>query len=52
MSSTHPESTEDFEFIQTPAVPQQSKPAFDCGVRTTLVSHYMQLLQLLQLSNG
>ncbi|KAJ5612863.1 hypothetical protein N7510_006057 [Penicillium lagena] len=36
MSSIHPESTEDFEFIETPAAPQQSKPAVDCGVPTTL----------------
>lgn len=37
MATIHPDSTEDFEFIQTPEAPQQSKPAFDCGVPTTLV---------------
>jgi len=38
MTTLHPESIADFEFIQTPAAPVQSKPAFDCGVPTTLVS--------------
>jgi cyclopropane-fatty-acyl-phospholipid synthase len=38
MTTPHPESTEDFEFIQTPEAPVQTKPAFDCGVPTTLVS--------------
>lgn len=38
MTTPHPESIEDFEYIQTPAAPVQSKPAFDCGVPTTLVS--------------
>lgn len=38
MTSRHPESPEDFEFIQTPEAPVQTKPAFDCGVPTTLVS--------------
>ncbi|KAI2791435.1 Sphingolipid C9-methyltransferase 2 [Penicillium oxalicum] len=36
MTTRHPESTEDFEFIQTPEAPVQNKPAFDCGVPTTL----------------
>ncbi|KAJ5752493.1 hypothetical protein N7520_009410 [Penicillium odoratum] len=36
MTTIHPESTEDFEFIQTPDAPQQTKPEFDCGVPTTL----------------
>ncbi len=39
MTTPHPESTVDFEFIQTPAASVQSKPAFDCGVPTTLVSN-------------
>jgi cyclopropane-fatty-acyl-phospholipid synthase len=38
MTTIHPDSTEEFEFIQTPAAPEQTKPAFDCGVPTTLVS--------------
>lgn len=38
MTTIHPDSTEEFEYIQTPAAPEQTKPAFDCGVPTTLVS--------------
>jgi cyclopropane-fatty-acyl-phospholipid synthase len=41
MTTIHPESTEDFEFIQTPEAPQQTKPDFDCGVPTTLVGSYV-----------
>lgn len=40
MTTVHPESPGDFEFIVTPAAPEQTKPAFDCGVKTTLVSNY------------
>ncbi|KAJ5411560.1 uncharacterized protein N7487_005919 [Penicillium crustosum] len=36
MTTIHPDSTEEFEYIQTPAAPEQTKPAFDCGVPTTL----------------
>ncbi|KAJ5147575.1 uncharacterized protein N7443_000834 [Penicillium atrosanguineum] len=36
MTTPHPESTADFEFIATPAAPVQTKPDFDCGVPTTL----------------
>ncbi|KAJ5677314.1 uncharacterized protein N7477_002947 [Penicillium maclennaniae] len=36
MTTHHPESTADFEFIATPAAPVQTKPDFDCGVPTTL----------------
>jgi cyclopropane-fatty-acyl-phospholipid synthase len=39
MTTPHPESTADFEFIKTPVAAVQSKPAFDCGVPTTLVSN-------------
>ncbi|OGE46644.1 hypothetical protein PENARI_c153G02530 [Penicillium arizonense] len=38
MPSNHPESPPDFNFIQTPPASKQSKPEFDCGVRTTLYS--------------
>jgi hypothetical protein len=46
MTTPHPESVEDFEFIVTPAAPKQTKPDFDCGVPTTLVSSYPELLEL------
>ncbi|RMZ78464.1 hypothetical protein DV737_g3909, partial [Chaetothyriales sp. CBS 132003] len=35
MAKTHSESSEDFEFIETPAAPAQLPPAEDCGVPTT-----------------
>lgn len=37
MANIHPESPEDFEFIETPAA-SCTTPAEDCGVRTTSVS--------------
>jgi len=43
MTTIHPDSTEEFEYIQTPAAPVQSKPDFDCGVPTTLVSPQLEL---------
>lgn len=43
MTTIHPDSTEEFEYIQTPAAPAQTKPAFDCGVPTTLVSAFLEL---------
>lgn len=43
MTTIHPDSTEEFEYIQTPAAPEQTKPAFDCGVPTTLVSPQLEL---------
>lgn len=46
MTTPHPESTEDFEFIVTPAAAEQTKPDFDCGVPTTLVSSYPKLPEL------
>ncbi|KAJ5346389.1 hypothetical protein N7541_008871 [Penicillium brevicompactum] len=36
MTTIHPDSIEEFEYIQTPAAPEQTKPDFDCGVPTTL----------------
>ncbi|EEH18675.2 hypothetical protein PABG_07735 [Paracoccidioides brasiliensis Pb03] len=35
MARTHSESSEDFEFIETPAAPTQSPPSESSGVRTT-----------------
>ncbi|KAI5298533.1 hypothetical protein KEM56_003971 [Ascosphaera pollenicola] len=35
MATTHSESFEDFEFINTPAPPESTTPVEDCGVRTT-----------------
>ncbi|KIW16623.1 hypothetical protein PV08_03811 [Exophiala spinifera] len=35
MAKTHSESSEDFEFIETPAAPTPEPPTEDCGVRTT-----------------
>ncbi|KAJ9195632.1 hypothetical protein DTO164E3_6708 [Paecilomyces variotii] len=35
MARTHSESSEDFEFIETPAAPTPTAPPEDCGVRTT-----------------
>jgi hypothetical protein len=37
MSNSHSESSEDFEFIETPAAPTPVPPVEDCGVRTTSV---------------
>ena len=37
MSKSHSESSEDFEFIETPAAPTPTPPEEDCGVRTTSV---------------
>lgn len=48
MTTIHPESSTDFEYIQTPAAAEQTKPAFDCGVRTTLVGT-QELVQLVVL---
>ncbi|WEW60028.1 Sphingolipid C9-methyltransferase 2 [Emydomyces testavorans] len=38
MARTHSESSDDFEFIETPAAPCQSPSIGNCGVRTTSVS--------------
>lgn len=46
MTTPHPESNVDFEFIATPAAPVQTKPDFDCGVPTTVVSSYHELPEL------
>ncbi|PGH00512.1 cyclopropane-fatty-acyl-phospholipid synthase [Blastomyces parvus] len=35
MARAHSESSEDFEFIETPAAPSPSPPSDSCGVRTT-----------------
>lgn len=43
MTTIHPDSIEEFEYIQTPAAPEQAKPDFDCGVPTTLVSTQLEL---------
>ena len=37
MSESRSESSEDFEFIETPAAPTPVSPVEDCGVRTTSV---------------
>ena len=37
MSKARSESSEDFEFIETPAAPTPIPPVEDCGVRTTSV---------------
>jgi hypothetical protein len=37
MARTHSESSEDFEFIETPAAPAVVPPPENCGVRTTSV---------------
>ena len=37
MSKTQSESSDDFEFIETPAAPTSQPPPEDCGVRTTSV---------------
>jgi hypothetical protein len=44
MTTINPDSTEEFEYIQTPAAPEQTKPDFDSGVPTTLVSPQLELL--------
>jgi hypothetical protein len=53
MSKTHSETSEDFEFIETPAAPTPVPPVEDCGVRTTSVSRDMlnDLLGLAVLMN-
>jgi sphingolipid C9-methyltransferase len=38
MSKTHSDTSEDFEYIETPAAPTPVPPLEDCGVRTTAVS--------------
>jgi hypothetical protein len=38
MAKAHSESSDDFEFIETPAAPTPQPPAENCGVRTTSVS--------------
>jgi sphingolipid C9-methyltransferase len=38
MSKTHSDTSEDFEFIETPAAPTPVPPVEACGVRTTSVS--------------
>jgi hypothetical protein len=38
MSKTHSDTSEDFEFIETPPAPMPVPPVEDCGVRTTSVS--------------
>jgi sphingolipid C9-methyltransferase len=38
MARTHSESSEDFEFIETPAAPAATPPPEDCGVKRTNVS--------------
>lgn len=38
MAKSSSESSDDFEFIETPAAPTPVPPAEDCGVRTTSVS--------------
>jgi hypothetical protein len=35
MAKSQSESSEDFEYIETPAAPTPTPPAVDCGVRTT-----------------
>jgi hypothetical protein len=40
MAKTQSESSDDFEFIETPAAPIPVPPSEDCGVRTTSVSWY------------
>lgn len=37
MARTHSESSEDFEFIETPAAPAPTPAPEDCGVKTTSV---------------
>lgn len=37
MARTHSESSEDYEFIETPPAPSPQVPVHDCGVRTTSV---------------
>ena len=37
MAKSQSESSDDFEFIETPAAPTPQPPAEDCGVRTTSV---------------
>src|SRR3954451_2392892 len=41
MSKTHSETSEDFEYIETPPAPTPALPVRDCGVRTTSVSRRM-----------
>jgi hypothetical protein len=41
MSKTHSETSEDFEYIETPPAPMPAPPIGDCGVRTTSVSRKM-----------
>ena len=38
MSKTHSETSEDFEYIETPPASMPAPPVEDCGVRTTSVS--------------
>lgn len=38
MARAHSESSEDFEFIETPAAPAATAPPEECGVRRTAVS--------------
>jgi hypothetical protein len=40
MPKSRSESSEDFEFIETPAAPTPVPPVEDCGVRTTSVSFF------------
>lgn len=37
MSKAHSDSSDDFEFIETPAAPSPQPPSENCGVRTTAV---------------
>lgn len=42
MAKSHSESSEDFEFIETPAAPTPQPAAETCGVRTTAVRVQLQ----------
>ena len=42
MSKTHSETSEEYEFIETPAAPTPTPPVEDCGVRTTSVQKFIQ----------
>ena len=43
MSNTHSDTSEDFEFIETPPASTPVATTEDCGVRTTSVSLDMRL---------
>jgi len=45
-------SEENFEWVETPPAPSPTNPTFDCGVKTTSVSHWLNFELLVRLGSG